>query len=441
MNRKQLVLLLVVIIVLGGAGLIVRNKQNESRRSGNEGIGKKLLENFPVNDVANISLKQGTNELHLVKKDELWRVQERNDYPANYAEISGFLLKINDLKIVQTEKVGPSQLAKLSLATGQGADSALVVEFKDQQNKPIKSLLLGKKHMRKSNRPSPMGEFGGDEGYPDGRYVKAGSESDGVALISDALANIEPKPDQWLNKDFFKVEKIRSIAVAFPAVTNSWKLTRETEAGEWKLAEAKPTEQLDAGKASGVANPLGSPSFADVAVSAKPEDLGLDKPTVVTLDTFDHFTYTLKVGQKTNDNFPLAMTVNADLPKERPAGKDEKPEDKTKLDKEFKDNQKKLEDKLAQEKKFEKWTYLVSTWTVEPVLKERGQLMAEKKEEPKKDEPPGTSEAPKADLPKAESAKTNAPSADTAKTNAPNSEAPKAEPKNDAPAPPKPDDK
>ena len=84
----------------------------------------------------------------------------------------------------------------------------------------------------------------GEEGWPDGRYVKVGSDSSNVALISDALANIEPRPEQWLNKDFFKIEKVRSLAVAFPNATNSWKLTRDTESAEWKLAEAKAGEQL-----------------------------------------------------------------------------------------------------------------------------------------------------------------------------------------------------
>src|SRR5205085_9172026 len=107
--------------------------------------------------------------------------------------------------------------------------------------------------------------------------VKIGSDSDRVALISDALANIEPQPDQWLNKDFFKIEKVRSIAVAFPAATNSWKLTRDTESAEWKLADAKPGEQLDASKASGVVNPLASPSFTDVMTSTKPEETGMVK--------------------------------------------------------------------------------------------------------------------------------------------------------------------
>ncbi len=104
----------------------------------------------------------------------------------------------------------------------------------------------------------------------------------------------------------------------------------------------------------------------------KPEQTGLDKPTVITLDTFDDFTYTIKLGQKTNDNLPMVVAVTAQIPKERTPGKDEKPEDKARLDKEFKDKQKKLEDKLSQEKSFEKWVYLVSNWTVDVAAQRTG---------------------------------------------------------------------
>jgi hypothetical protein len=406
MNRKQLVILLVLVVVIGGAGLLLRQKQRASWEGANPNMGSKLLGEFPVNNVTRIALKQGGKELNLVKKDDLWRVRERGDYPANYSQISEFLLKLRELKIVQSEKVGPSQLPRLELAPGQDANGALVVDFKDQSDKSIRTLLLGKKHMKKGGgRPSQFGDMG-DQGFPDGRYVKVGSDSDTVALISDPLANIEPRPEQWLAKDFFKIEKARSIAVTFPNPTNSWKLSRETETGEWKLAEAQPNEQLDTSKASGVANPLASPSFTDVAVNAKPEELGLDKPTTATIETFDNFTYTLKLGQKTNDNLPLAMTVAAQPAKERTPGKDEKPEDKERLDKEFKEKQTKLEEKLAQEKPFEKWIYLVSSWTVDPLLQERSKLLVEKKEEPKEGKKEDghpelipTSEAPKADPP------------------------------------------
>ena len=118
-------------------------------------------------------------------------------------------------------------------------------------------------------------------------------------LIADPLNNIEPKPEDWLNKDFFKVERPKAVAVTYPVATNSWKLARDTESGEWKLAEAKPEEKLDAARASGVSSPFASPMFNDVvAPGAKPEDNGLDKPTVVTVETFDDFVYTVKIGER-----------------------------------------------------------------------------------------------------------------------------------------------
>jgi len=386
MNRKQLIVLLVLVVVLGAAGLVIYQRNQSSwQGSGREGAARKLLGELPVNDVAAIVIKGGTNELELVRKDNLWRVKQRKDYPANFSEISGLLLKAADLKAAQTEEVGPSQLGRFKLLPpGTGTNTAVLVELRDQGGKVIKSLLLGKTHMRKSEgRPSPMGEMGDNEGWPDGRYVMVGTEAKTVAVVSDPLSNLEAKPDQWLNKDFFKVEKIRSIAVTYPVATNSWKVTRDTEtASDWKLADAKPDEKLDSSKTSSFSYALSSPSFNDVLpADTKPEPAGLDKPTVVTIDTFDNFTYTIKLGQKTNDNVPLIVAVTAQIPKERTAGKDEKPEDKTRLDKEFKEKQKKFEDKLSQEQGYGKWIYLVSNWTVDSLLKERGQLLVEKKEE------------------------------------------------------------
>ena len=335
-----------------------------------------------------------------MKTNDLWRVRERYDYPAAYSQISDFLLKVADLKIVQTEAVGASQLGRLSLLQGDGTNAAMVVDFRDANDKSIKTLLLGKQHMKRSKGSAGMGmDEMGDVGWPDGRYVKVGTDSGNVAVISDALSNIEPKPEQWLNKDFFKVEKAKDIAVTYPMATNCWKVSRETEsASDWKLADAKPTEQLESGKTSGFAYAMNSASFSDVLpIDSKPQPAGLDQPTVVTFATFDRFAYALRVGAKTNDQYPMTVTVSADLPKERTPGKDEKPEEKTRLDKEFKEAQKKLEDKLAQEKSCEKWIYFVSTWTLEPVLKERGQLLVEKKDEPKPEEKASTNSV---DVPK-----------------------------------------
>ncbi len=312
MNRKQFGILLVLLIVLGGAGWLLQQGRNRASNAGEEGTGQKLLgDNFPINDVAAISIKQGTNELNLVKKDDLWRVRERADYPASFSQISDFLIKVGDLKVIQNEQVGPSQLARLQLAPpGQGTNSGIVLDFKNKDDKSIKTLTLGKKHLQK-NPPQRQQQFDiGDEGFADGRYVFVGGNTQNALLIADPLQSAEAKPEVWLNKDFFKIERPKAVAVTFPIATNSWKIVRDTESGDWNFADAKGDEKLDQARASGVSSPFASPSFNDVQPpGGAPETSGLDKPTIVTVDTFDDFTYTVKIGTKAGDNYPLTLTV------------------------------------------------------------------------------------------------------------------------------------
>lgn len=383
MNRKQLTLILIAVVVLGGLGLWLRNRDVTSYKTTQGAMGQKVLGEFDVNAVTRIDLKQGTNVLNLVQQDERWTVQQRGGYGANFSEVSEFLRKLWDLKIVQPVRIAPSQLSRLELTATDGSNSVTLVELKDKDGKTLKTVALGKKHMRQGGTPSPMG---GDEGWPDGRYLMVDNKADTVSLVSETFSNIEPKPDQWLNKDFFKVEKVKSVAVTYPTPTNSWKLARETETGELKLADAKPEEKLDATKVSAVPSALAFPSFNDVVVDPKPETTGLDKPTVAVFETFDNFTYTVNVGNKSGeDAYYLTFSVQADLPKERTPGKDEKPEDKEKLDKEFKEKLEKQTERLKQEKALEKWTFLVSKWTFDSLLKERHALMADKKDEKKDD--------------------------------------------------------
>lgn len=383
MNRKQFTILIVLLIVLGGAGWLVQQARERAAGAGEQGTGQKLLgEKFPMNDIAHIIIKQDTNEVNLVKQDDLWRVRERNDYPASFSEISEFLIKAADLKVVQNEEVGPSQLPRLQLATGQGTNSGIVVDLKGKDDKSLKTLTLGKLHESKASRGQQM-PFGDMGGSPDGRYVMVSGNEKQALLIADPLTSVQPKPDAWLDKDFFKIERPKTISVAFPTTTNSWKIVRDSDFTDWKLADAKGDEKLDQARASGVSSPFSSASFNDVMpLDAKP----LDKPTIVTVDTFDDFTYTVKVGAKSGDDYPLTMSVVANFPKERVPAKDEKPEDKDKADKAWKERQKQLEDKLQQMQKFTKWTYLVPSWNVDSILKDRKDLLVEKKEEAKSTE-------------------------------------------------------
>ena len=382
MNRKQLTIVLVLGVVLGGLGWWVVRREAASYQSTGAGLGQKLLPNFPLNDVGQVVLKEGTNELTLARVEEVWKVRERYDYPANFSQVGDFLRKVWDMKVVQSEPIRASQLPRLQLLEpGKGTNGGTLVEFKNDSGKAVASVLLGKKYVKKGD---PSSQFGA-EGYPAGRYVLVPSNPKQVALISDALSDIEPKPDRWLNKDFFKVEKLKTVTVTHAAATNSWKLYREIENGELKLADAQGEEKLDTGKSSSAGSALSYPSFVDVvSPQAKADETGLDNPITAKLETFEGFTYTAKIGKKTGeDNYHFAVSVSGEFAKERTPGQDEKPEDKEKLDKEFKEKLTKLDEKLKADKAYEKWAYLVSKWTIDALLKERKDLLADKKDEKK----------------------------------------------------------
>jgi hypothetical protein len=382
MNRKQLFLLLAALVILGGACLVLLQRNRQSWTDSQDQIGHKLLKDFQVNDVAAIHIK-GESDLVLARKEDGWHVEQRGNYPANLSQIKDLLLKMSDLKVVQTDPIAASQLARMHLEEpGKGADSAILLEFKNAQGQTLQSVRLGKKHTRKSERPSPM-SFG-EEGFADGRYVMLGGDAKTVLTLSDPLNSVDPKCAEWLDKDFFKVEKPRTISFASTNAADSWTLSRASELAPWVLEQAKPGEVLDTNKVSSLASTLSYPSFVDVAADSAPEKTGLDKPLTVNIETFDHFTYTLKIGHKTPENdYNVTVAVAGDIPSARTPDKDEKPADKAKLDKEFQDKTKPLQDKLNKEKALAKWTYVVNTWLVDPLIRDRAQLMVDKTTEKK----------------------------------------------------------
>ena len=379
MKGKHLALLLLVALLVGGAWYSLQQGDKAAGRQ-SDGAGTKVLD-FPINDAAHVTVKGAGAELNLVRKGDDWTVQERADYPAPYEQVSDLIRKLWNLKTVQDVKVGPSQFSRLELIEPgkDGGPAGTLAEVKDKDGKPLAALLLGKKYLRKGEGMS-MGED--SPGFPAGRYV-APLGSTKVSLVSDTLEEVDAKPEKWLKRDFFKIELPKTIKVEGTTEPMHWMLTRESATGDWKLGDAKPDEQpLDPAKVSPFANLLAMASFADVlAPDAKPGDTGLDKPAAITFTTFDKFTYVLKIGKPSGENVPVLMTVSADFPKTREPAKDEKPEDKEKLDKEFQTTQQRLEQKLAAEKKFEQRPYLMAKATLDTFLKDRAALLTEKKPE------------------------------------------------------------
>jgi hypothetical protein len=385
MNRKQFLILVIVLAVLGGAGLTLFWQDIAHYRESGARIGAKLLPDFKVADVAQLRLQDAHSEVTLVNKGDRWVVQERGDYPANVEDIGSLVVKLLELKVTQAETVGASLLPRVELvapgnAAAAGAAEAkegtgTLLEFKDKAGKVLASLILGKKVLKKDPlNPLPNAR----DGVPAGRYVLVSGAKDKVVVVSDPLSAAEAKPGKWLAKDFFKVERIRTLAVGPEGSAPNWKLTRDVEWGQWKFSGGG---DLDASSAVGAVNALGNISFTDVAV--KPEEAA--KPMVAVAETFDNLTYRIKLaGKKGSDDYYLNVTVAGEPPKKRVPEKDEKPEERERRDKEFAESLKRLEERISREKALAKWTYVTAKSAVQPLLKDRPQMTAhkEKKEAP-----------------------------------------------------------
>lgn len=361
-------MMVAVAALLGGAAYFL-NKKDAAPAKESIATGGKVIA-LPVEKIEGVVIQSASGKASLTKKDDMWKVDERADFPANYERVHDMLTKLWDLKTVQVQEIGQSQFARLELGEPL-AGAGTKIEFKDKDGKSLGTLLLGKKHMKESGGMA----FGAPGGFPAGRYVvQPGSTK--VALISETLDEVEAKPESWIARDFFKIENPSAVTLAGATDAQKWKLTRENATADWKLDGAKPEEKTDSAKASPVATAFANPTFTDVlAPDAKPADTGLDKPTAITIETFDGFTYVLKAGKETNGNQPVTVEVSGKFAKERTPGKDEKPEDKTRLDDEFKKKIKGFEDKLAAEKKFEGRPFLIAKSTLDSVVKDRAALL------------------------------------------------------------------
>ena len=386
MKRKHIGILLMLLLIAGGAGLILQ-KRSESQWTESAAPESQKILDFPINDVARVEIRSAKGEVHLAKENGVWVVTEKADYPADFQRVSALIRQLWELRPVQQIKVGPSQLGRLELTEptrGTNAQPAAasrsdapaagtVVDLKNENDKKLAEIILGKRVMAKENDQEAFGRF---PSMPIGRYVFVPGKGGNVSLVNKRL-EFDAQPQSWLKHDFIKIENAESVSLTSQAGPKHWALTRSDAKADWKLADAKQNEELSKATTGSFSALLTSLRFTDILPpDAKPEEYGLDKPEVITIQTLDRFNYTLKIGKLSGDNYPVSVSVTADPVKERPASPDEKPQDKARLDEEFKTRLKQLEEKAAAEKECEKQIYLVPKGSLNPFLKDRAELLA-----------------------------------------------------------------
>ena len=377
---KKIIILLVALVAILGIAYLKSNERNSRlNRSVTSVKSRELLfPDFDINGIKKVKIKDDKSETTLAVQNDAWVLAERSGYPVEKEKLQTALMSLKYEKIKAARRIGKDSWGKVGVNSPGGTattGAGTLVELFDDKGSLKYSLVLGGQVTSSGgSNNDQMKMFGGSTGN---RFVRISGE-DTIWEIGEQLPDLVTKPDAWLAKAFIDVQKLKSVEVTAAKPEDSWKATRADESAEFTLDGAKSGEKIDAGKVT-LGSLLATATFNDVQGKDKAATL-LKDAVKVKVVTFEGFTYNLQAvkqaGQGGGDKYYLAVNVSADLPKERAAVKDEKPEDKKKNDEAFAADKKRLEEKLANEKKSEGWVYEVTEYTVSSLLKKRAEILA-----------------------------------------------------------------
>ena len=121
MNKKQFLLVLGVLVALLAAGGGLLWSERSDWKTSDTKAGQRLIPDLKASDVAELVISAAGERLTLKKGEAGWGIVERNGFPANVERIGELLLKLVEMKVVQTDAAADSQRARLGLQE-PGAD-------------------------------------------------------------------------------------------------------------------------------------------------------------------------------------------------------------------------------------------------------------------------------------------------------------------------------
>jgi len=354
LSARVAAILLVLLVALGGGALVYQNQEKKRRPSNAASLGQMLFKDLKAADIASIRIAEAKNVLTLERKDERWTLAERGGFPADFARVREFVLKAIELKAGQSEPIGEKDRARLNLD-----DSGTQIDFLGAGGKPLGTLIIGKKYFKREVE-NPAKAIG------DGRFVLQPADPKTVYLVADPLIQATAKTSEWIDRAAFQAEKVKTLEVKFPEGGGSYRIERNADNADWKLAGLKPGEKLDVSRANAASYSLSLLDLADV-LPKDTKDTGLDKPIEITAATLDGLTYNIKVGKLQGDNYFTTFTSSGAI---KPDAKDA-------------ERSKKLEERQPREKMLQNYVLLIPKGRLEDTLKKRPEFL-EKKEDKKK---------------------------------------------------------
>ncbi|MEK7949095.1 DUF4340 domain-containing protein [Luteolibacter soli] len=393
MNKRQVVVLWIVAIVLATAAFFARSGKSKGFESKTErSRSQTVLADFAADQVAKIKVSSGENTTTLVRKDGKWSVEERGGYPAKTTAVNEFLRSLAEVKVIEGVEAAPSFAPRFGMDPGSSKPEERGVEavLSNDAGTELAHVTLGKNLQAAGE--DPMAAMMGGGGGSTGRFLRNHADQSGVYKVSEMFSALSPEPKSWLNDEFVKVEKIKSVSVSDKGQPDkiNWKVTRADENADFTIDSPKPGESVDSTAGNGLKSLFSYARFEDVMPADKAGEASKPAEKITAkIETFEGFTYTITLepaeAEKPKEpaqpdapapeaNYLMTVNVEATLPTERKKEEKESEEDAKTKDKAFADRKTELEKRLAAEKAMAGKVFKVTKYTVDPLLKLRSEV-------------------------------------------------------------------
>jgi hypothetical protein len=323
MKLKSLLILLVITTVLAGLStLMLRPKKTQQTK-----IGTLLFTDLPVNEVARMTLTNTGSSVTLVKGSEVWQVENRYGYPADFDQIIDFVRKFSKLKIGRSFEGNSETLARLQLidptspqtVSQEGASqeratqesgaqkSGTRIQLADAEGKEIATYILG------STRSTDSGSGG--------QYLRQ-ADSTTVYLVDESFRFLKKKPAEWIQQNLVDIKEaeVRQVA-CYPAGADKprFSVSRPEKGKPAALKEVPKDRKADPVKIEQLFGALAPLRIKDIA--------GERQVPAQAMEDALHLTYTLyngqqihifphKVGDGDNAHYELKAFVTYQAPPE-----------------------------------------------------------------------------------------------------------------------------
>jgi len=381
MKPKTMLFLVIILGILIGVSFLIQTIKTPSV-SKSARLGGELIENFPANDIAAVTLQTEEGTVQLAKVEEEWVVKSRYNYPVDFKKLIDFVKKWKEAKIGRTFKASEASMERMQLISPdkEGASQEVkgsLVRFEKADASVISEIITGK--VREN-----------DTGASGGQYVRI-DDTETVYLTDKNFKYMTKDSKGWIDKELLdiKAEDIQKVVFTSWEGKKVYTIQREKKEDDAKLINVPEGRKV---KKSEVTSAIGALSSLRIEDIENPEEKQTDKSKVdkLTYYLFDGTVYRLYPEKKFKNNEDVHC-LRVEVAYQKPP-EEEKPteasdampvtDDKAETDKKDEKTPEELAyDAENNNKKLSPWTFILAKWKFENLITNIEEFLEEKKEE------------------------------------------------------------